>query len=73
MADGTRAEHLLPARKDRREHVVGIIRRDALEVSTTLVKRGSPYCLLCVKNTARYDAARARYDAAVSALADLSV
>jgi hypothetical protein len=57
LADPHESVHRFSVRKDRRQHLHGIIERAHCDLTHVTDRRGSPQTLVCTKTTASYEAA----------------
>jgi hypothetical protein len=63
LADPTEEVGRIPARKDARQHLVGMIGRHQCDVKHALERKGSPYSLVLTKTTGSFDRAMKRFEA----------
>jgi hypothetical protein len=63
LADPAHEVGRIPAREDRRNHLIDMIRQHACDVSHALERQGSPYCLVLTKTTGSFERAVARFEA----------
>src|SRR5262249_43916229 len=63
LADPANEVGRIPAREDRRQHVIDMIRRHDCDVKHTLERKGSPYALVLTKTTGSFERAEKRFEA----------
>ena len=63
MLDPEREVERIRAREEMRQHLIGQVRHFQLDVTTTLEKKGSPYCLVCKKTRGSFERALTAYRA----------
>lgn len=71
LTDPVEENTCIAAREDRRHHLEHVIRQRQLDVTTKLVRSGSPYSLQCTKTTASYKRDLQRYHSDLKLLASL--
>jgi hypothetical protein len=71
LASSTQETTRIPAREDRRHHLVDVIRRKKLDVTTGIEKKSSPHKLVLTKTTASYQRALVEYHDDIKLLASL--
>lgn len=71
LADPATESTHIAAREDRRHHLEQVIRGRQLDVTTKLVRSGSPYSLQCTKTTASHERELKQYQTDLKLLASL--
>ncbi len=66
LRDPRRGHERFPLRKDRRQHLHGIIDREHLDTTHQTERRGSPHTLVCEKTEGSYQRACERHRADIT-------